>query len=118
MTRLLAPYAASVTALDLTPGMLSEAKKAVESHDGPDIARRIEWVHGNARAMPFADNSFDLVVSRFALHHWSDPSAILSEMSRVVKPGPSGGVVIVDIVNPKQYAYYKAVTDKLNHLER
>jgi ubiquinone/menaquinone biosynthesis C-methylase UbiE len=48
----------------------------------------------DAAALPFADNSFDAVVSSSSLHHWQDPSRALAECARVVRPG--GRLVITD----------------------
>ena len=42
---------------------------------------------GDVAALPFADNSVDLVVSTLSLHHWDDPAAGLNEIVRVLAPG-------------------------------
>jgi SAM-dependent methyltransferase len=51
----------------------------------PDVVSRSE-------ELPFADGSFDLVVSRLAAHHFADVGAALREMARVA----AGTVVVVD----------------------
>lgn len=38
-------------------------------------------------ALPFADQTFDAVISTLSSHHWSDPSSAIAEQSRVVRPG-------------------------------
>ena len=48
-----------VTAIDLTPAMLGEAKK-----NAGELAGRICWMEMNAEALSFADESFDVMVSR------------------------------------------------------
>jgi ubiquinone/menaquinone biosynthesis C-methylase UbiE len=53
------------------------------------------WPQADGHRLPFADDSFDLVVSSFALHHWSDPLRILDEMARVLKP--DGRYYIADV---------------------
>ncbi len=50
---------------------------------------------GNASAMPFADNSFDLLVCRAAFKNFSEPVKALKEMHRVLRTGGSG--VIIDL---------------------
>ena len=53
---------------------------------------------GAAEALPFADASFDLVVTRYSAHHWTDMAAGVKEIRRVLKPG--GRAVIIDVVSP------------------
>lgn len=48
----------------------------------------------DAARLPFADATFDAVVSASALHHWPRPERVLAEMARVVRPG--GRVVLTD----------------------
>ncbi len=67
--------AASVTALDLSPAMLSRTPAGV---------RR---ALGDARAMPFPDASFDAVVFSLSLHHIERPEEALAEAVRVLRPG-------------------------------
>ncbi len=64
------------TGLDLTPAMLEQAKQRTE---------RI--VQGSALDLPFDDASFDLVVSRQALHFFDEPAAVIAQMHRVLRPG-------------------------------
>jgi ubiquinone/menaquinone biosynthesis C-methylase UbiE len=45
--------------------------------------------------LPFADDSFDLVVSRYSAHHWHDFEGGLKEARRVAKPGAP--VVLMDV---------------------
>ena len=47
--------------------------------------KNISWVQSDARKIPFADASFDLVVSRLALHHWPQPQTIVNEMARLCR---------------------------------
>ena len=47
----------------------------------------INFITGDAAMLPFEDNSFDFVFSRYLLMHVPDPVAILQEMKRVCKPG-------------------------------
>ena len=74
---------AKVTGLDLTPALLAQARESatVAGHD--DIA----WHEGDAEALPFADASFDIVLSQFGHMFAPRPEVALAEMLRVLKPG-------------------------------
>jgi ubiquinone/menaquinone biosynthesis C-methylase UbiE len=87
----LAPHVGSVTGLDLTPGMLEQARTAL----GASGLENVEFVQGDALAMPFADETFSIVVSSAAFHHFEAPGRVLAEMVRVCRPG--GRVVISDV---------------------
>jgi ubiquinone/menaquinone biosynthesis C-methylase UbiE len=56
----------------------------------------VTWQRGEAEALPFADNSFDLVFSVTTLEFVDDPARALSEMFRVAVPG---GRLIVAVLN-------------------
>lgn len=53
----------------------------------PDSARQVTLQKGDARAMPFNDNTFDFVYSYHALEHIPDPELALKEIQRVLKIG-------------------------------
>ena len=90
----LARHAAfEVTGLDLDPAMINQAR-ANAAHDLPG-GRAPTFVVGDVAELPFRDDSFDLVVSTFSMHHWSDPTAGLNEIARVVQP--DGRVLIWDL---------------------
>jgi ubiquinone/menaquinone biosynthesis C-methylase UbiE len=86
----LAPHVAHVTGVDLTPAMIEQARARQEKSGLTNLA----WQVGNAAALPFADASFDRVVTRYSLHHMPDPLAVVREMARVCKPG--GRIVVID----------------------
>ncbi|MFN0152145.1 MAG: methyltransferase domain-containing protein [bacterium] len=75
-----------VVALDLSRAMLRRGA------DGG--ARWVGAVQGDAGALPFANASFDHVVSSSAFHYWPDPARALREIHRVLRPG--GACVITD----------------------
>jgi SAM-dependent methyltransferase len=79
---------AIVTASDLTPELFP-AGREIAARQGVDL----EWVEADAEAMPFADNSFDVVMScvgaMFAPHH----QATADELLRVVRPGGTIGMI-------------------------
>jgi len=79
-----------VTGLDISRTFVELARKnAVEE------SVRADFQLGNASEMPFADNSFDLLVCRAAFKNFSEPEKALREMRRVLRPGGTG--VIIDL---------------------
>jgi ubiquinone/menaquinone biosynthesis C-methylase UbiE len=92
VARALAPLARQVVAVDLTRAMLEEGKEQA-GRAGLD---NVLFQEGDASAMPYLDESFDLVVTRFSLHHFQDPAIPLAEMVRVCRPG--GRVGVADMV--------------------
>jgi ubiquinone/menaquinone biosynthesis C-methylase UbiE len=85
----LAPHVAQVTAVDLTPEMLVQAKRLQASEELTNIAYAVADVH----ELPFGEESFDLVVCRRAAHHFSELPLALDEMWAVLKPG---GRLLID----------------------
>ncbi|WP_407308989.1 class I SAM-dependent methyltransferase [Desulfosporosinus sp. SB140] len=79
----LAKFVNNVMAIDITPEMLSEAKKAALALQMNNIDFKMEDIH----SLSFLYEQFDVVVSRFAIHHFSNVQKALSEMCRVLKPG-------------------------------
>src|SRR5215208_3027826 len=75
--------AASATGIELSPGMAERAREAA-----PDA----EVAVGDASALPFADGSFDVVLSSFVVFFMPDPTAALIEWRRVLAAG--GRIVI------------------------
>jgi ubiquinone/menaquinone biosynthesis C-methylase UbiE len=72
-----------ITGLELAEGVLSQARDLASSQG----LTNIEFVSGDANALPFPDGSFDVVVVHQVLQHVSNPTHILSEMRRVTKKG-------------------------------
>ncbi|MBL8710652.1 MAG: methyltransferase domain-containing protein [Rhodospirillaceae bacterium] len=48
---------------------------------------RIDWIAGQAEALPFADNSFAGIFCTMTLHHLNDFEAVFAEIARVLRPG-------------------------------
>ncbi|MGD9862034.1 MAG: bifunctional demethylmenaquinone methyltransferase/2-methoxy-6-polyprenyl-1,4-benzoquinol methylase UbiE [Pseudodonghicola sp.] len=72
------------TVLDLTEPMLVEGRKRAEA---AQMADSLDWVVGDAMALPFADNSFDVYTISFGIRNVTRPQDALAEAYRVLKPG-------------------------------
>ncbi|XRQ12084.1 class I SAM-dependent methyltransferase [Actinomadura welshii] len=95
VSRAIAKRVRHVTALDLTPAMLTEGKRDAD-HDG---LTNVTFAHGDATGLPYLDRSFTLVATRFSLHQVADPEAVVREMARVSRPGAA--LIIADLVRPE-----------------
>ena len=71
-----------VTAVDLTPAMLAEAKKNAGA-----LADGIRFMEMNAESLLFSDSSFDVVISRNLTWNLPHPGQAYAEWSRVLSPG-------------------------------
>lgn len=72
--------------------MIAEARAAAAGDP------RLGFSAGVAEHLPFADCSFDLVVSTTSFDHWADQGAGLAECARVLAPG--GHLVLTDLISP------------------
>lgn len=72
-----------VHGIDLSEGMLATAKAKAEKLG---LAEKVEFSRMDAEKLEFADESFDAVVSLFALLHFPNPLTALKEIYRVMKP--------------------------------
>ncbi len=84
----LAPHLAHIVGYDLTTEMLGHAKNLRQQRDLANVC----FVQGVAETLPFRSDSFDIVVSRTAPHHFQSIDSFMAESMRVAK---SGGLVIV-----------------------
>ena len=93
-----APFAAAVVAVDVTPEMLATAAGLAAERGVTDV----EFHHADAAALPFPDGSFDVVTSRYSAHHYADPARALAEAARVLRPG--GRLLLADTIAPEDPA--------------
>jgi SAM-dependent methyltransferase len=88
-------------------GALSDNRPeaAIQNAKIEGVADRIEITEGDARHLPFADSSFDLVISNFVLHELKtleDRERMTREIVRVLKPG--GHVSLIDFIFTEKFA--------------
>ena len=78
-----APGARAVV-LDMTESMLIEGRKRA---DAEALAEKLDWITGDAMALPFEDNSFDVYTISFGIRNVTRIPDALSEAYRVLRPG-------------------------------
>ena len=104
-----------VTAIDYTEEMLKKAK-----NNAGILADKIEWYQMDAQALRFADNTFDMIVSRNVTWNLEHPDRAYYEWMRVLKPG--GGLLNFDanwyhhLFDEEKRAAYEADRNKVSSL--
>jgi ubiquinone/menaquinone biosynthesis C-methylase UbiE len=96
-----AEKAGQVTGIDLTPAMIERARE-LQQEKG---LTNLRWLVDDVTALPFADDSFSIVLTRYSFHHFLDPRGVMAEMKRVCRTG--GTIMVVDVALPpaKRDAY-------------
>jgi demethylmenaquinone methyltransferase / 2-methoxy-6-polyprenyl-1,4-benzoquinol methylase len=79
-----------VVALDFSERMLERARKK---------SGAIEWVQGDALALPFEDDAFDAATVGFGVRNFADLEVGLRELARVLRPG--GKLAVLEITRPR-----------------
>jgi arsenite methyltransferase len=85
-----------VTGIDMTRQMLAKARAAADEMG----AENVEFVFGEAEALPFEDERFDVVISNGVIDLIPDKNAVYGEIYRVLVPGGRIQVADVTIQNP------------------
>jgi len=80
----------NITGVDLSPEQVERAISRSREFSG-----RVRFVVGSALDLPFANASFDAVLSVASLKHWPDKPRGLAECVRVLRPG--GGLAVVEV---------------------
>ncbi len=91
----IAPHVAHVVASDITEPMLEAARGFILGKG----ATNVDFALADAEALPFSDESFDLVTCRIAAHHFPEPARFCSEVLRVLRP--MGLFLFQDQVTPE-----------------
>src|SRR5205807_7674851 len=82
----------SVVLFDSSPELLGAGRERLGSDP------RLEFVQGDANALPFPDGSFDALLCVRVVHHFVDPARAFAEFARVLRPG---GVLVVEFANKR-----------------
>ena len=85
-----------VTGIDMTEPMLAKARAAADQMG----ATNVEFVAGEVERLPFADGTFDVVISNGVIDLIPDKDAVFSEIERVLVPGGRIQIADVTIRNP------------------
>ncbi len=91
-----------IVGLDISESFVRIAKENAQKE-----SVNVDFRHGDASAMPFDDNMFDLVVCRAAFKNFTRPAEALDEMFRVLKPG--GRAIVMDMrkdASPEEIAEF------------
>lgn len=86
----LAPLVREVVGVDIVPELLEQARARAPQN--------MELVEADGRSLPFPEASFDLVCSARTFHHTIRPELVVSEMTRVLRPG--GTMLVLDQIAP------------------
>ena len=86
----------TVVGIDMTPPMLAKARRAAAELG----ATNADFIEGEVEALPFPDESFDVVISNGVIDLIPDKDAVYSEIHRVLAPGGRVQIADVTIQNP------------------
>lgn len=89
-----AQYVKRVVAYDLSEKMLAVVSQTAKQRG----YMHLSTVQGYVEFLPFDDESFEIVISRYSAHHWHDVGRAMREVKRVLKPG--GKVIFIDVSSP------------------
>ncbi len=90
VARAVAPHVRRVVASDISAEMLAEGAREAPAN--------VAFEGAAAEDLPYGAESFDLVVTRFSIHHFLRPELALHQMHRVCRRG--GELLVIDIVAP------------------
>jgi len=85
-----------VTGIDITAKMIERARCLQEEKQLTNMG----WCVHDILPLPYSDNDFSIVLTRYSFHHFLKPVEVLAEMIRVCRPG--GRVLVADVALPSE----------------
>ena len=95
-----AANAKKIVGLDLSEGMLKVGRKKIMSKN---LQTKIEMIQGDSEALPFDDNSFDVITVAFGVRNFETLELGLSEIYRVLKKG--GLFIVLETSVPTKFPF-------------
>jgi ubiquinone/menaquinone biosynthesis C-methylase UbiE len=89
----IAPLVSELVCIDATPEMITLAKSRLEASG----VSNVDFREAYAESIPFAEGTFDAIVTRLSFHHFVDMKAVLAEFRRVLRP--KGRLIVADIIS-------------------
>src|SRR5207244_1480683 len=108
LSRAISPHVKRVVALDITPEMLARGRSKANRQGITNIS----FEQGAAEDLAYLTASFDMVVTRFSVHHLKNPDVVIREMCRVCRH--EGKLVVIDLVSSED----KELATRHNDVER
>jgi ubiquinone/menaquinone biosynthesis C-methylase UbiE len=90
------------TGIDLTPAMIEQAKSKQLPHT--------DFIVGDCENLPFAENSFDVIICSMSFHHYPNPQDFFCGVKRCLRPG--GRLILRDMTTDKKILQWL-----INHIE-
>ena len=100
VSEMLAPFVASVVAVDESPAMLTAARRRLKGFANVSVRE------GDLGALPVDDESMDAALLFLVLHYTADPAEVFTEIRRILKP--DGRLLIVDMM-PHERAEFRNI---------
>lgn len=92
VTLLLAPHAATVTAIDFTSAMLDIARESVVARELTNVSFQLNGLED----FQAPEAAYDRIVTRYSAHHWPDPGKVLRRFREVIRP--DGYLLLSDVM--------------------
>ena len=85
-------FGCTVTGIDISEGMIGNAKKTAEREG---VADKTKFMVGDAQKLPFRDNAFDVVIAESVMAFIPERNKAMNEFVRVIRPGGYVGITEV-----------------------